>query len=146
MREKEQFEKCVYINPNYDYKKSQQIYNLKYNYPGFIENGATSINERNSMKLGSTTAKSGFFSNYQNVQLLTSLSNPKMHSIKQKFKRFGQRNNFNKAVQRIDLDPYQRKEEYLHELRKQREEAVNARRRVNHTKRHIDGWLEYIMR
>ena len=35
------FENCVYINPNYNYKRDKVNYNKKYAYPGFIECGGS---------------------------------------------------------------------------------------------------------
>lgn len=33
----DRYKNCVYTNPNYDYKKSQFMYNKKYSRPGFVE-------------------------------------------------------------------------------------------------------------
>ena len=59
------FENCVYINPNYNYRKSQVMYNQKYAYPGFIECGGSIYDSVNS-------------GGKKNVELLSSLSNPKI--------------------------------------------------------------------
>ena len=33
------YENCVYTNPNFDYRRSKEIYNSKNKYPGIVEVG-----------------------------------------------------------------------------------------------------------
>jgi len=119
----------VYINPLYDYKKSQQIYNTKYSYPGFIENG----NLRNTLS-SETNLKVGNFK----INLMSSLAHPKIiNKIKLKYKSVGRK-------QHNDIDPKLKQEKLLENIRTSRAEAVTARRHITVMKSHIDLWLKHM--
>ena len=69
-------EQCVYTNPNYDYKKSRHVYNLKYSCPGFVE-----VGDQGSPR---TVVQQNRNWKFSNMKLLTSIGNPKTRSHKLK--------------------------------------------------------------
>lgn len=67
-REQLKFDNCVYLNPNYDYKKSRFIYNQIYCRPGFLE-----CTDSTNKQLDTISNKIK-----PNLKLMTSVANPKI--------------------------------------------------------------------
>ena len=71
----EKYKNCVYTNPNYDYKKSQYMYNKKYSRPGFVECNENTTGVQASFQ---NVRKSAGNDQYAKIKLLSSISNPKI--------------------------------------------------------------------